>query len=219
MSDDETGLADHIFEFDFQPGWIDLTLDEVDWIEAWAVATVVATREFDAAELTVKPRKVVRDLRRRAFHLSSDHANRAAAFYTPQGRALADLRLDTYGEDDKARPTPAETVPLLLDFANAEVVGEPDVCHLDLPVGPTARVQATVAPKPGFLGLRRRERRHFIKYAVFPPGVREVSVVWVTWERQEDTEEATRLADELMRTMRMVLVDDDGNPRELGGGD
>lgn len=62
-ADDEISQTDHIFEFDFQPGWIDLGLEDVDWIESDAAATVVVWTEFDSAELKVKPRKLIRDVR------------------------------------------------------------------------------------------------------------------------------------------------------------
>lgn len=92
------------------------------------------------------------------------------AFYTSQGHAPVDLRLDSYGEDDKPRPSPAEIVPLLVDFGDAEVIGEPEVRHLDLPVGPAVRIRTTLRTKSGRLGLSRGRRTELLKYAVFPPG-------------------------------------------------
>lgn len=56
-------VDDHVCQFDFQPGWVDLMLEKIDWVEAWAAATVVATTQFDSAELTVKTRTLIRELR------------------------------------------------------------------------------------------------------------------------------------------------------------
>ncbi|WAZ23368.1 hypothetical protein STRCI_004707 [Streptomyces cinnabarinus] len=171
---------------------------------------------FDRTELKVKNRKLIRDIRRQALALSVDSPNLAVAYYTPQGRAVAGLTLNSYSDDGQPRPTPDEVVPLLVDFGDAEVVGEPEVRHLNLPVGPALRIRATLRRRGGFLRLGRGRDRttDILKYAVFPPGVKQVSVVEVTWHRPEDTDEATRLTDELASTVRMVLVDAEGNPRE-----
>lgn len=119
------------------------------------------------------------------------------------------------------RPAPEEAVPLMLDLPDADLLGEPDVRHLELPVGPAVRIRTTMRGERGILGraLNRNRRVECLRYAVFPPGVNSLSVVRVTWDRPEDTELVTRLTDELVTTMRMTLVDEEGNPREASGTD
>ncbi|MGW0865399.1 hypothetical protein [Streptomyces sp. NPDC002611] len=68
-----------MYQFDFQSGWLDLTLESVDWAEAWAAATVLATTQFEPARLTVTTRKLTRELRRRALDLNREQSNLAAA--------------------------------------------------------------------------------------------------------------------------------------------
>ncbi|MER6677608.1 hypothetical protein [Streptomyces sp. NPDC000983] len=214
MSDDDSGdgLVDHIFEFDFQPGWVNLSLEERTWIEASVVATLVASRQFDQGELEVTTRMLIRDLRRRSLNLNLDTPNLAMAYYTPQGRAVAGMTLNSYADEGKPRPLRDEVVPLVTDFGDTEVVREPDTRHLDLPVGPALRIRAGLRLKGGFLSLRRGRTLELLKYAVFPPGVRHMSVFEVTWYREEDTEEVMRLTDELAASVKIVMVDDDGNP-------
>jgi hypothetical protein len=50
-----------VYRFYCHSAWLDLTLDSVDWGEAWAVATVLASTQFDPASLTVSSRKLLRD--------------------------------------------------------------------------------------------------------------------------------------------------------------
>ncbi|WP_329336064.1 hypothetical protein OG866_18530 [Streptomyces sp. NBC_00663] len=207
-------LDSRVFEFAFQPGWVDLTREEGGWVEAWATATAVATTYFDPARLEVGTKALTRDLRRRALALNSGESNSAAAYYTPGGRAVAELRSDWYGEEGAPRPSPADVVPLLLDVADAEIIGEPDVRYMDLPYGSAARVQATYTER-GRLGFGRR-RGSFIKYALFPPGVHDLCVVWVSWWDERDADEVVRVVDELV-TGRMRLVPADGDEGDGAG--
>jgi hypothetical protein len=206
--EDDRSIADHVCRFDFQPGWIDLTLDDGTHSEALGMAGA-AMRRFNPLELTVKERDLLSDLVDRIRDLNSDQPTLASAFYTPSGVALADLRVDTYGEDETPRPSPAEAVPLLLDWSNAEVVGEPDVRNLGLGVGPAVRIQAVLKTKR-LLGFGR-QIGEFIKYAVFPPGVNYLIVIRVTWRSMQHSDEIVRLTDELVSTMQYIPVDADGN--------
>ncbi|MFB7929360.1 hypothetical protein ACFC4C_09645 [Streptomyces sp. NPDC056039] len=196
-------LHEHVYQFDFQSGWLDLTLENVDWAEAWAVATVLATTQFEPARLTVTTRKLTRELRRRALDLNREQSNLAAARYTPEGRVLADLRLDTYGEDGETRPSPTEAVPLLLQSVGTEVAAEPDVRHLNLETGPAVRVRAHLKEKRR-LGFGSRQAAGVIKYAMFPPGLEDLSVVTVRLWRPKEADEVTLLADQLVATARLV---------------
>lgn len=212
VNDKEGGVSDdeHVYQFDFQPGWLDLTLESVDWAEAWAVATVLATTQFEPARLTMTTRKLTRDLRSRALDLNREHSNLAAARYTPDGRVVADFRLDTYGEEEEPRPSPTEVVPLFLQSIGAEAATEPDVRHLSLHVGPAVRVRAVLKEKGRFgFGFGRRRPAGLIRYAMFPPGLGDVSVVTVRWWQPKEADEVTRLADQLVATARMVPADDE----------
>lgn len=207
-------VDDHVCQFDFQPGWVDLMLEKFDWGEAWAVATVVAATQFDSAELNVKSRTLIRDLRKRALSLNRDEPLHAAAYYTPDGRGMVDFRFDTYVDEGKPRPSPPEVVPLLLEYSDAEVVGQPDIRYLDLAVGPAVRIQAELKNKSRRLGFGRDWMAGLVKYAVFPPGLDSLGIVKATWWKAQDAEEATRLIDALVATMRLIPVDADGNEVE-----
>jgi len=211
-------VDDHVYQFDFQQGWIDLTLEKLDWVDAWAVATVVESTQFDSAKLAVKTRTLTRDLRKRALVLNGNESNLAAAYYTPEGRAVADFRLDTYSEEETPRPSPAEVAPLLSRISDAEVVGEPDVRYLDLAVGPAVRVRADVKNKRSRLGFSRGWTGGLIKYAVFPPRLDSLSVVSVRWWNPQDAAEATRLTDGLATTMKLVPADADEDEAERNTG-
>lgn len=206
---DRERLSDsRVFELPFQPGWVDLTREEGGWIEAWSTATAVATTQFDPAKLKVGTKALIRDLRRRTLALNSGESSSAAVYYTPEGRAVAELRTDWYGEIGAPRPSPEEVVPLLLDGAGSETIGEPDIRYMDLPCGSAARVQATLATR-GRLGFGSR-RGSFIKYALFPPGVHDLCVVWVSWWDERDSDEAVRLTDEVVAGMRLVPLEEEG---------
>ncbi|MBD0843085.1 MULTISPECIES: hypothetical protein [unclassified Streptomyces] len=207
-------VGDQVTRFEFQPGWIDLTLEHRIQAEAVGLAGAVMGR-FNRLERTVDDRALLNDLVERALFLNSDSPDLAAAYYTPGGVGLADLRVDSFGAEDDPRTSPAEVVPLLLDWSNAKVVGEPDIRYLDLDAGPAVRVQAMLKSKRmlGF-GAKLAE---LVRYAVFPPGVSHMVVVTVTWQSMAASDELVRLTDELVSTMRQVSVDSEGN--ELGRSD
>lgn len=206
---DEGAPLDERFEcaFDFQPGWIDLTLREGTKAEAKALATEVVN-SLNPLALEIEKSAVFDDMVERAMDLNEDVPVLAAAYYTENGEALANLMVDSYGDEGVARPTREEVQPLLLEWGNATVTGEPQIAYLELSAGPTVRVQAMLQVKRMF-GLGRK-LTEFIKYAVLPPGVQSLIVVTVTWETIARTEEITELADEAVRTMRIA---------PLGGGD
>jgi hypothetical protein len=141
--------------------------------------------------------------------LNDDVPTLAAAYYTESGEALANLMVDSYGDEGVERPTREEVQPILLEWANAEVAGEPQIAYLDLPAGPAVRVQAMLQVKRMF-GFGRK-LTEFIKYAVFPPGMKSLIVVTVTWEAIARTEELAELADEAVQTLRIT-------PLVSGGG-
>ncbi|GAB2982119.1 hypothetical protein GCM10023080_055400 [Streptomyces pseudoechinosporeus] len=206
--EDDGAVDDYACRFDFQPGWVDLTLPEATKAAAKELATETVNR-LNPLSLEIEKSAVLDDMVDRAVDLNDDGPILAGAYYSENGVGLANLKVDSYGEEGVPRPTPAEVQPMLLDWANAEVASEPEITYLNLPVGPAVRVQAMLKAKR-LLGFGRR-LSEFVKYAVFPPGLNSLIVVTVTWEAVQKTEELTQLTDELVSTMRLVPLDADGN--------
>ncbi|MBF8169545.1 MULTISPECIES: hypothetical protein [Streptomyces] len=194
--------------FDFQPGWVDLTLREGTRAEAQALATRVVD-DLNPMALEIEKSAVFDDMVDRAVDLNDDVPTLAAAYYSEAGEALANLVVDSYGDEGVPRPGAEEVTPLLLDWANARVAGEPGISHLELPAGPAVRVQAMLQVKRMF-GFGRK-LTEFARYAVFPQDLQSLVVVTVTWEKLAMTERITELADEAVQTLRLT-------PRAAGGG-
>ncbi|MWA12831.1 hypothetical protein [Streptomyces sp. BA2] len=207
--DDVPALSeDFAVRLDLQPGWVDLTLREASKAEAKALATKTVN-ELNPLSLEIEKSAVFDDMAERALNLNEDAPALAAAYYAESGEGLINLMIDSYGDEGVARPTPDEVLPLLLEWENGEVVGDPEVTRLELAAGPALRVQATLKVKRMF-GLGRRITE-FVKYAVFPPGMQSLVVVTATWEKIQLTEENTQRVDEIVPTLRLDLVDEDGN--------
>ncbi|HKR49975.1 MAG TPA: hypothetical protein VJT72_10415 [Pseudonocardiaceae bacterium] len=187
--------------FDFQPGWVDLTLREGTKAEAEALSAGVVN-SLNPLALEIEKSAVVDDMAERAVDLNDDVPVLAAAYYSEHGEGLANLTVDSYGDEGVARPTREEVQPLLLEWANATVTGEPQVAYLDLSAGPAVRVQAMLRVKRMF-GLGRK-LTEFIRYAVFPSGMQSLIVVTVTWEAIARTEDIAAMADEAVRTLRIA---------------
>ncbi|MEW2567069.1 hypothetical protein [Streptomyces sp. NPDC047070] len=209
MSDPVRFSADDFScRFDFQPGWIDLTLQEGTREEADQVARA-AVENFNPLALLVSKGSLVSELADRALKAEEDGPILVAACYTDGGGFLAELAVSSYAEDGVARPSPAEVEPMLLQWSNVKVVGNPDVSHVDLASGPSIRVQATLQAKRLFgLGSRLSES---IRYAVFPPGVETIIEITARWEVFERSEELAGLTDELVATMQVIPLDADGH--------
>ncbi|MEU5892802.1 hypothetical protein ABZ835_39080 [Streptomyces sp. NPDC047461] len=194
---------DETFEctFEFQPGWIDLTLRDGTKAEAKALATEVVNR-LNPLGLEIEKSAVFDDMVDRAVDLNDDVPTLAAAYYSEAGEALANLMVDSYGDEGVPRPGADEVIPLLLEWGNAQVTGTPEITHLELAAGPAVRIQAMLQAKR-MLGFGRK-LTEFIKYAVFPPDMQSLIVVTVTWEKIAVTEQIAELADEAVRTMRIT---------------
>ncbi|MCG7206914.1 hypothetical protein [Streptomyces arenae] len=187
--------------FEFQPGWIDLTLQEGTKAEAKALATEVVNR-LNPLGLEIEKSAVFDDMVGRAVRLNDDVPVLAAAYYTETGEALANLMVDGYRDEGVPRPSAEEVTPLLLEWGNGRVTGEPGITRLDLPAGPAVRVQSMLEVKRR-LGFGRK-LTEYIRYAVFPPHLQTLIVVTVTWEKIARTEEITELVDEAVRSMRLT---------------
>ena len=208
---------DETFEctFEFQPGWIDLTLREGTKAEAKALATEVVDR-LNPLALEIEKSAVFDDMVERAVDLNEDVPTLAAAYYSEAGEALANLMVDSYGDEGVPRPGADEIIPLLLGWGNAEVTGDPQITQLDLAAGPAVRVQAMLRVKR-MLGFGRK-LAEFVKYAVFPPGMQSLIVVTVTWEKIALAEQITELADEAVRTLRLAPLEAGGSADPTDGG-
>ncbi|GAA1929625.1 hypothetical protein GCM10009837_64110 [Streptomyces durmitorensis] len=193
---------------DLTPGWVDLTLRDGSKAEAKALATETVNR-LNPLSLEIEKSAVFDDMADRAFNLNEDVPALAAAYYAESGEALVDLVIDSYGDEGVPRPSADEVLPLLLEWENGEVIGEPEVTRLELSAGPAMRVQATLKIKRMF-GLGRR-LTEFVKYAVFPPDMQSLVVVTATWEKIQLTEENSQRVDELLPSLSLNLVDEDGN--------
>ncbi|MFG2313495.1 hypothetical protein [Streptomyces tendae] len=206
---DDPAPLDETFEctFEFQPGWIDLTLHDGTKSEAKALATEVVNR-LNPLGLEIEKSAVFDDMVERAVDLNDDVPTLAAAYYSEAGEALANLTVDSYGDEGVPRPDAEEAVQLLLRWGNAEVTGTPGITHLELAAGPAVRIQAMLKVKRMF-GFGRR-LAEFVKYAVFPPGMESLVVVTVTWEKIALAEQITELADEAVRTMRVTPLPAEG---------
>ncbi|MFJ8085071.1 hypothetical protein ACIQ6Y_31190 [Streptomyces sp. NPDC096205] len=201
-------MEHHVTQFDFQQGWIDLTLEYgSSETEARELAESVIPR-FNPLERTVGDRDLLNDLVDRALFLNKDEPLLAAAYYTPAGVPLADLWVDSYAEENGPRPAPAEVVPLLLDWSNAKVEGEPSVTYPHLAAGTSVRVQAMLKAKR-LLGFGS-QLAELVRYAVFPPDMPSVVVITATWQNMSRSDELTALTHELVSTLRLVPVDAQG---------
>ncbi|MFD9025483.1 hypothetical protein [Streptomyces parvulus] len=214
---DDPAPLDETFEcaFQFQPGWIDLTLHQGTKAEAKALATEVVN-QLNPLGLEIEKSAVFDDMVERAMDLNDDVPTLAAAYYSEAGEALANLTVDSYGDEGVSRPDSAEVIPLLLQWGNAEVAGEPQITHVKLAAGPAVRIQAMLKVKR-MLGFGRK-MTEFIKYAVFPPGMESLIVVSVTWEKIALTEQITVLADDALETMRITPLSAGGVSTSADGG-
>jgi hypothetical protein len=209
MSDEgRPAIDDYVCRLDLQAGWVDLTLSEGTKAEAKTLARETVNR-LNPLRLEIEKGAVFEDMATRAFDLNENGPILAAAYYSENGEALANLVIDSYGEEGAPRPTPTEVEPLMLQWANSKVTGQPEVTYLDLSSGPAVRAQAMLETKKRF-GFGRR-LAEFIKYAVFPPDSGSLIIVTVTWELVQRTEEITQLTDELVKTLRFVPVDVEGH--------
>lgn len=206
-----TKIDDYVCRFDMQAGWVDLTLHEETEQEAEEVARGAMEFLYPLA-LPNEESSLFRGIVKRALELNEDGPILAAQYFSLGGVKLADLVVDSYGEDGVPRPSPEEVQPLLLQWSNVEIAGEPKVTRVGLAVGETIRVQAGLQRKifPGF----SRRTGEFIKYAVFPPGTEEIIVATVTWRRASRSAEIVQVVDDLMSTMRNIPVDAEGNEIE-----
>ncbi|MFE1440899.1 hypothetical protein [Streptomyces sp. NPDC058739] len=198
-------MEERVPRLEFQQGWVDLTLEgSRGRTEAVGLAKELLSR-FNPLERTLDDQDLLNDLADRAVFLNRNAPLLAAAHYTPDGVALVDLWVDSYAEEEAPRPEPGDVVPLLLDWSNAKVAGDPDIRYLDLEAGPAVRVQAVLKEKR-ILGFGS-QLAELVRYAVFPPGANYLVVVTATWQDMARTDDLVRLTDQLVASMSLVPVE------------
>ncbi|MEU3362974.1 hypothetical protein [Streptomyces pseudogriseolus] len=209
MADD---FDDWTCRLDFPDGWIDLTaaidLEPADKA-AWAREVVNSVNPLD---LVASRESFAEDLVSLAKNAEKTHAVLAAAYFAVGGANYAAFDVQIFGEDG---------VVLSLDEVESrlrshkEIVGEPQVSRLELPVGPVIRLQAVYQSK-GVFGFGRRLSER-VSYALLVPQTSDVLVATMTWRAMEHSDQLTAAADALMPTLRFVPLDAEGNPLLEGG--
>ncbi|MEW2387260.1 hypothetical protein AB0933_02740 [Streptomyces venezuelae] len=194
---------DFLVDFDFDKGWLGLTLHEGTRSEARQLAAGIA-EEFNPLRLDVSKEALQKELEDHALQAFASGPLLTVVAYTAGGVFLADLSVLAYGEDGVTRPSPEEYQGMLLKWSYAEVKGDAQISDVELPIGPAVRVQAVLAEKRRFgWGKKLSE---CLRYWVWPTGHEEILLVEARWLNFERSDELTDLVDRLMPSMRLLPV-------------
>ncbi|MFH8613271.1 hypothetical protein ACH4D5_37965 [Streptomyces sp. NPDC018029] len=194
---------DYIVDFDFDDGWLPLTLHEGTREAARQMAAGLV-EQFNPLKLGVGKSDLQAELENLALTAFEAGPVLTTVAYTEAGILLADLSVFAYGEDDVQRPSPQEYLPQLMKWSYAQVKGEAQVSDVQLPIGSAVRVQAVLAEGRRFgWGKKLSEA---LRYGVWPDGQEEILVVEARWANFERTDELTDAVDRLMPTMRLLPV-------------
>ncbi|MFI1681240.1 hypothetical protein [Streptomyces sp. NPDC020607] len=194
---------DFVVEFDFDGGWLGLTLHEGTKTEARKMAADLV-RQFDPLRLGVGKRALQRELEEHALSVHESGPLLSAVAYTDSGVFLADMAVLAYGEDGVTRPSPKEYEGMLLKWSYAEVKGDAQITEVELPIGPAVRVQAVLVEKRRFgWGKKLSE---CVRYWVWPTGHEEILLVEARWLNFERSDELTDLVDRVVPSLRLVPV-------------
>ncbi|WP_055565399.1 hypothetical protein [Streptomyces atriruber] len=194
---------DYLVDFDFDGGWLPLTLHAGTREESRKMAADLVEK-FNPLHLGVSKAALQEELENLALTAFESGPVLTTVAYTEGGILMADLSVFVYGEDDVQRPSPQEYLPHLTKWSYAEVKGEAQVTDVQLPLGSAVRVQAVLAEKRRFgWGKKLSEA---LRYGVWPDGLEEILVVEARWLNFERTDELTELVDRLMPTMRLLPV-------------
>ncbi|ATL29663.1 hypothetical protein [Streptomyces formicae] len=196
---------DYLVDFDFDDGWLGLTLHEGTRAEARKMAADLVG-QFNPLRLGSGGASLQQELERRALAGFESGSVLTTAAYTEGGVLLADFSVFVHGEDDVQRPSPEEYLPELLKWPYAEVKGEPRISDVQLPIGRAVRVQTVLAAKRRF-GWGKKLSESLL-YGVWPDGQEEIVVVEARWLNFERADELTDLVDRLMPSMRLLPVPD-----------
>ncbi|WP_409236985.1 hypothetical protein [Streptomyces sp. PA5.6] len=199
---------DFVVEFDFDGGWLGLTLHEGTKAEARKMAADLV-EQFDPLRLDVSKAALQQELEEHALSVHESGPLLTAVAYTDSGVFLADMSVLAYGEDGVTRPSPKEYEGMLLKWSYAEVKGDAQITEVELPIGPAVRVQAVLVEKRRFgWGKKLSE---CVRYWVWPTGHEEILLVEARWLNFERADELTDLVDRVMPSLRLVPV-----PAETG---
>lgn len=191
----------------FDDGWVDLTAGvglDAEGKAAWARDVA---QSIDPVALVVSKQSIEKDLISLARSAEKNHAVLAAAFFSPGGAHHAAFDVQIFGEDG---------VTLSLDEVehrlrgHKEIVAEPQVSRLDLPVGTAVRLQAVYRSK-GLLGFGRK-LSEAVSYALLIPHTSDVLLATMSWGAVEHCEQLAAEIDALMPTLQFVPLDAEGRP-------
>ncbi|MEU5340977.1 hypothetical protein AB0H18_09095 [Streptomyces sp. NPDC020766] len=193
------------YSLDLGAGWVDVTLTEGSKTAAKELAAA-RVAQFNPLSLAVQKTSFVDGLAHVALEAYENGAVVAGSYYSDSGINIANLELSVFG-DDGVIPTPRGVQPMLLEWENMEVVGEPEVKYLDLSAGPAVRVQATIKEEKLFGRGRLAE---FIRYAVCPAVNDDVVLVTVQWDTFQYSDDLTQMVDDMIDSLRVAPVDQSG---------
>jgi hypothetical protein len=205
-------IDDWTCRLDFSDGWVDLTTGtglDSEGKAAWAQEVV---QSFNPLDLVASKESIEKDLIHLARAAEKNQAVLAAAFFAVGGAHYATFDVQIFGEDG---------ITLSLDEVedrlrgHKEIVGEPQVSRVDLPVGPAVRLQAMYQSK-GVLGFGKRLSEG-ISYALLVPETSDVLLATMNWSAMEHRDQLTEEVDALIPTLRFVPLDAEGNPIPDGG--
>lgn len=195
------GTGDFACRVDLPGDWINLTLNEGTKEEAGALA-LRAVKQWNPLHLVTPERSLVKDMTQKSLRAYADDVIMAAFCYSQEGTPLADLRIDSYGEEGAFRPSSEEIEEMLTQWPNAEIAGTPEVTREVLSKMEIIRVQSVIKRKR-ILGIGR-QLSEVVKYAFLPHGVQDVIVLTITWGAFAKSEEFTTVADEIAASLHFV---------------
>lgn len=200
-------IDDWTCRLDFPDGWVDLTSGtglDPEGKTAWAREVV---QSFNPLDLVASKESVEKDLIHLARAAEKNHAVLAAAFFVLGGAHYATFDVQIFGDDGVA-PSLEEVEKRLL--GHKEIVGEPQVNRVDLPVGSAIRLQAMYQSK-GVFGFGKK-LSEAVSYALLVPQTSDVLLATMNWSAMEHSDQLAEEIDGLLPTLRFVPLDAEGNP-------
>ncbi|WP_149824544.1 hypothetical protein [Streptomyces tailanensis] len=195
-------IDDWTCRVDFPEGWIQLMAasGETGWARA-------AVNSLNPSDLVVSAESFEQGLISPAREAEQIQSVLSAAFFVAGGAHYATFTVQIFGEDG---------VTLSLDEVedrlrgHKEMVGEPGVSRVDLSAGPAIRLQARYQSK-GVFGFGKKLWES-VSYALLVPQTSDVLLATTAWNASKHRQQLAAEADALMKTLRHVLLDAEGNP-------
>ncbi|MFF7795321.1 hypothetical protein [Streptomyces sp. NPDC007991] len=205
-------IDDWTCQLNFPDGWVDLTTGmglDSDGKESWARDVV---QSFNPLDLVASKESIEKDLIQLARAAEKNQAVLAAAFFALGGAHHATFDVQIFGEDGVALSLDEVEKRLL---GHKEIVGEPQVSRVELPVGPAVRLQAMYQSK-GVFGFGKK-LSEAVSYALLVPETSDVLLATMNWSAMEHSDQLADEIDALVPTLRLVPLDAEGNPIPEGG--